>query len=291
MSSLTALIANPTSGSASKRKLERAVSLIRDAGREVEVLYTQCRGDGMRLAREAAGMGASLVIAAGGDGTFNEVANGLAGSDVPMALLPAGTTNVLAKEFDLPEDVDGAIRIALTGTPKTASLAKIELEGTERYFCFVAGIGFDAAAVHATRGKPLMKLSGKLSHVVYGLGVLAGWNPGVLEVEADGQLYEGYSLMLCNAAKYAGHMKVSPDASILEPDLYMFLMQGKRRLDVLRYAYGILSGHNVNFKDCVYEKVRSVKVTGPAHIQADGDYLGRTPALVTADAGRVRIVY
>ena len=291
MSSVIAVIANPTSGSHSRHKLERAVRILKETGREVEILYTQCRGDGMRLAREAAGMGSELVIATGGDGTFNEVANGLAGTEVPMALLPAGTTNVLAKEFDLPENVDGAIRVALEGTPKTASLAKIEWEGMDRYFCFVAGIGFDAAAVHATRGKALMKLSGKLSHIVYGIGVLAGWNPELLEIEADGKKYEGYSLMLCNAAKYAGHMKVSPHANILDPDLYMFVMKGRRRWDVLRYVTGILSGRNIHFKDVVYEKVRSVKVSGRAHIQVDGDYLGMTPATVTADAVRVKIIY
>jgi len=291
MNSLVALIANPKSGSASKRKLERAVSIIKETGREVEILYTQCRGDGIRLAREAAGMGAGLVIAKGGDGTFNEVANGLAGTDVPMALLPAGTTNVLAKEFDLPENVEGAMRVALSGTPRTASLAKIEWEGTERYFCFVAGIGFDAAAVHATRGKPLMRISGKLSHIVYGFGVLAGWNPELLEIEADGRRYEGYSVIFANAAKYAGHMKVAPHANILDPELYMFIMKGRRRWDVFRYVAGILSGRNVHFKDVVYEKVRSVKVSGGAHVQVDGDYLGMTPAVVTADAARVKIIY
>jgi YegS/Rv2252/BmrU family lipid kinase len=291
MSSLAALIANPRAGSASRRKVERAARLLREAGREVEILYTQCRGDGTRLAREAAGMGASLVVAAGGDGTYNEVANGLAGSEVPMALLPAGTTNVLAKEFNLPHSVEGAIGAALKGEVRTASLAKIEWEGTERCFCFVAGIGFDAAAVHATRGKPLMRVSGKLSHIVYGMGVLAGWNPPVLRVEADGERYEGYSVLFCNAAKYAGHMKAAPDASLLEPDLYMVLMHGRRRVDVLRYTYGILAGTNINFKDVTYRKVRRARVEGTAHIQIDGDYLGRTPATVTADAARVRVIY
>jgi diacylglycerol kinase (ATP) len=291
MSSLTALIANPTSGSASRRKVELAARLLRDAGREVEILYTQGRGDGTRLAREAAAMGASMVVAAGGDGTYNEVANGLAGSEVPMALLPAGTTNVLAKEFNLSHGVKGAIEAALRGKARTASLAKIEWEGKERYFCFVAGIGFDAAAVRATRGRALMKLSGKLSHIVYGMGVLARWNPPMLSVEADGERYEGYSVLLCNAAKYAGHMKAAPDASMFEPDVYMFLMHGRRRVDVLRYTFGILAGTNTKFTDVTYRKVRSVRVEGPAYIQVDGDYLGRTPATITADAASVRVIY
>ncbi len=291
MSSLTALIANPRAGSASARKVELAARLLREDGREVKILYTQCRGDGMRLAREAAGMGASLVIAAGGDGTFNEVANGLAGSDVPMALLPAGTTNVLAKEFMIPGGVRDAVRRALKGTPRTASLGKIEWEGKERYFCFVAGLGFDGAAVYATRDKPLMKISGKLSHIVYGIGVLFGWSPQALRVEADGKSMEGYSLIVCNAAKYAGHMKVSPHASMLEPPLYMFLMHGRRRLDILRYAYGILAGTNTKFKDVTYGRVERVRVEGDAHIQIDGDYLGKTPAVITADAARIRFIY
>jgi YegS/Rv2252/BmrU family lipid kinase len=291
MSSLTALIANPRAGSASGKKVELAARLLREGGREVTILYTQCGGDGMRLAREAAGMGASLVVAAGGDGTFNEVANGLAGSAVPMALLPAGTTNVLAKEFSIPEDVRGAVSTALNGTPRTVSLGKIEWEGKERYFCFVAGMGFDGATVYATKGKHLMKISGKLSHIVYGIGVLFGWSPPALRVEADGKHYEGYSLIVCNAAKYAGHMKVAPHASMLEPPLYMFLMHGKRRVDILRYAFGILAGTNINFKDVTYGKVDVVRVEGTARIQVDGDYIGKTPAVITADAARIRFVY
>lgn len=290
MSSYAALIANPKAGTASRRRMELASKLLRERGKEVEVLYTASRGDGTRLAREAAAKSPSVVIAAGGDGTFNEVANGLANTEVPMALLPSGTSNVLAKEFDIPEDVRGAVDRVLTGTARTVFLGKIEWEGRERLFCLMAGLGFDAEAVYRTRGSALMKISGKAAHVIKGFGVFAGWSAPMLSVTADRRHYEGSSIIVCNAAKYAGHMKVSPDASMLEPGLYMFLMHGRKKADILRYAVGILMGTNVGFRDITYEKVSHVRVDGPARIQIDGDYLGKAPAVITAGAATLRLV-
>jgi YegS/Rv2252/BmrU family lipid kinase len=264
---------------------------LRERGRKVELLYTQQRGDAERFSREAAVRTPEMVMAAGGDGTFNEVANGLANSDVPMALLPMGTTNVLAKEFSIPEDAKGAVETALRGSARTVSLGKIEWEGQWRYFCFVTGMGFDSEAVYRARGNPLMKVSGKATHILCGLKILAGWSPPVLSVTADGRQYEGYSVIVCNAAKYAGHMKVAPDASMLEPPLYMFLMHGRRRVDILRYVFGVLAGRNTKYKDVTYKRVEIVRVEGAARIQADGDYLGKVPAVITADAARIKLVY
>lgn len=294
MSSYVALIVNPKAGSASMRKVELAARLLGQRGREVEILYTASRGDATRLAGEAAARTPSMVIAAGGDGTYNEVANGLANTDVPMSLLPLGTSNVLAKEFDIPEDVRGAVERMLAGTTRTVSLAKVEWEGKERFFCLMVGIGFDGETVYATRDSVLMGVSmgiaRKAAHVVKGLGVLARWKAPELVVTADGRRYEGSSVIVCNAAKYAGHMKVCPDASMLEPGLYMFLMRGKKRTDIARYAVGILRGANTGFRDIVYEKVSDVRVEGEARMQADGDYLGRIPATITAGRATLRLV-
>jgi YegS/Rv2252/BmrU family lipid kinase len=291
MSSYVALIANPNAGSASRRKVELAARLLGQRGREVEVLYTASPGDATRLAREAAAGSPSMVVAAGGDGTFSEVANGLANTQAPMSLLPLGTSNVLAKEFEIPEDVRGAVERMLSGTTRTVSLAKVRWEeGKERLFCLMAGIGFDGETVYATRGSALMGVSRKAAHVVKGLGVLARWEAPELVVTADGRRHEGSSVIVANAAKYAGHMKVCPDASMLEPGLYIFLMRGRRRMDFLRYVVGVLRGTNTGFRDVVYEKVGEVRVEGEARMQADGDYLGKSPAAIAAGGATLRLV-
>ncbi|MEJ2324639.1 MAG: diacylglycerol kinase family lipid kinase [Nitrospirota bacterium] len=290
MRSYVAIIANPNAGSASRRKVELAADLLGQRGFEVEVLDTASQGDATRLARKAAEDSPQMVVAAGGDGTYSEVANGLANTEVPMSLLPLGTSNVLAKEFEIPEDVRGAVERMLSGTTRTVSLAKVRWEGKERLFCLMAGIGFDGETVYATRGSALMGVSRKAAHVVKGLEVLARWEAPELAVTADGRRYEGSSVIVCNAAKYAGNMKVCPDASMLEPGLYMFLMRGRRRVDFARYALGVLRGANTGFRDVVYEKVGDVRVEGEAHMQADGDYLGMTPATITAGGAKLRLV-
>lgn len=290
MSSYVALIANPQAGTASRKRMELASRLLREGGREVEILYTESRGDATRLAKEAALKSPSVVVAAGGDGTYNEVANGLADTNVPMGILPSGTSNVLAKEFGIPEDVRSAVERILTGTSRTVFLGKIEWEGNERLFCLMAGIGFDAEAVYSTRDSALMDISRKAAHVIKGFEVLARWSAPALRVTADGKAYEGSSVIVCNAAKYAGHMMVAPDASMLEPGFYMFLMHGRKKIDILRYALGVLWGSNLGFKDITYEKVSEVRVEGKARIQADGDYLGETPALIKAGAARLRLI-
>src|SRR4030042_3957227 len=99
MKSSIVLITNPEAKKSSRRKIKLASRLLKSRGYEVEILTTTQRGDAEKFAREAAKKSPSMIIAAGGDGTFNEVINGIAGTEIPMAILPLGTTNVLAKEL------------------------------------------------------------------------------------------------------------------------------------------------------------------------------------------------
>ncbi|MEW6215697.1 MAG: acylglycerol kinase family protein, partial [Nitrospirota bacterium] len=119
MRSSIVLISNPTAKRASNRKIELATRFLRSKGYEVEIFFTKWMRHAESLARDVIKKSPSLIIAAGGDGTFNEVINGIAGSEIPMAILPFGTTNVLAKELGIPENVGGAIEVAVSGIPKT----------------------------------------------------------------------------------------------------------------------------------------------------------------------------
>lgn len=125
MKSSIVLISNPAAKLFSEKKIEKASHFLRARGYEVKVFPTTQRGDAERLAREALKKSPYLVIAAGGDGTINEVINGIAGEAIPLAILPLGTTNVLAKELNIPEHVKGAMEVAVNNTPKTVSLGRI----------------------------------------------------------------------------------------------------------------------------------------------------------------------
>jgi YegS/Rv2252/BmrU family lipid kinase len=290
MNASLTVIANPAARRASKKKIDRAVSLLKAEGFEVNVLFTEKGGDAEVYARQLVSENPHFVLAAGGDGTFNEVINGLAGTDVPMAILPLGTTNVLAKELSIPEDVEEAINRALRGKPQKVSLGKITFSQGVRYFCLMAGIGYDGQTVNNVN-KRIKKYSGKGAYILSGVKTLLSWKPELLTIDIDGKRYHGYSLIVSNSSKYAGNFRVAPDASLKEPLLHVFLMHGNKRLDIVKYTLGILSGRHLKLKNITYIKAKDIEVKGTAHVQVDGDYLGKTPASLTVVPDAVKLIY
>ncbi len=288
------IICNPAAKKASEKKLERACRYLRDRGHEVESFLTRQRGEAELLARDALKKNPSLILAAGGDGTFNEVMNGLAGSAIPMAILPLGTTNVLAKELGVPEHEEHAVDFALSRHPHTIALGRITLPHcsppVSRYFCLMAGIGFDGAVVHGVN-ETLKKFSGKGAYIFSGFKTLFMLNLSGLQVTIDGKIHSCFSVIIGNAAKYGGNFSATPDAELADPALSVCFFQGKRRGDVLRYVLGILRGRHLQFHDVGYTKATALEVRGSAHIQIDGDYLGMTPATIEVVPDILRLVY
>ena len=294
MKSSIVLIFNPVATNASGRKIAKASHFLRSRGYKAEILFTEQKGHAESLAREAVKESPSLIIAAGGDGTFNEIVNGIAGSEIPMAILPLGTTNVLAKELGLPETVDGAMEVAVRGTPKTVSIGKISITRhsslVTRYFLLMAGIGFDGEAVFRIN-ETLKKISGKGAYIFSGFKTLSVFNPDKLILDMDGKTYTGYSVIISKVAKYGGNFKITPDARLTDPFFYVCLFKGKRRLDILRYVTGIVAGKHLGFRDVEYVRAKNINVEGDAHIQIDGDYFGRSPARIEVVPDTVRLVF
>jgi YegS/Rv2252/BmrU family lipid kinase len=294
MKSSIVLIFNPTAKNASGRKIAKASHFLRSRGYKAEILFTEQKGHAESLARDAVKESPSLIIAAGGDGTFNEIVNGIAGSEIPMAILPLGTTNVLAKELGLPETVDYALEVALNGTPKTVSLGKIYVTRysslVTRYFLLMAGIGFDGEAVFRIN-ETLKKVSGKGAYIFSGFKTLSVFNPDRLILDVDGKTYTGYSVIISKVAKYGGNFKITPDARLTDPFFYVCLFKGKGRLDILRYVTGVVAGKHLGFRDVEYVKAKNIDVEGDAHIQIDGDYFGRSPARIEVVPDTVRLVF
>jgi YegS/Rv2252/BmrU family lipid kinase len=291
MEKLAAIVANPAARKASREKIDLASRLLNRAGYRVIAYYTESKGHGIELARRAVSDGASMVIAAGGDGTFNEVMNALAGGDVPMGLLPAGTTNVLAKELRLPENVKGAIKRILSGAVHDVHVGRLVFPGgVERKFFLMASAGFDAWAVYCVDSK-FKQHSGKMAYIMSGLKNLFSWNPGLLTVRADGEEHRASGVIVCKAASYGGYIKAAPDARLSEPHLYAVIMKGFGKRDVLRYAAGIILRRHTRFRDIVYRKCSAVEVLGKTHLQADGDYMGLAPVKIDVAPERLKLVY
>ncbi len=322
------LIGNPAAGRNALMKINEAAAIIKNRGHDVQMLLTEKRGDAESFARQISsesGVKSSelrndknlelithnsklLVIAAGGDGTYNEMINGIACTDIPMAILPLGTTNVLAKELNIPDDIEGALNIALRGKtqkvclgritliPEVRSLKTAENSNTRhsslvtRHFLLMAGIGYDGETVYGIK-KGLKKYSGKGAYILSGLKTLLRWAPDKLTFTMDGKSCEGYSAIVCKTSKYAGNFRIAPDADIKNADFYAFIMHGKNRLDIFRYVSGIVMEKHLKFTDITYRKIENMEVKGKAHIQIDGDYFGMTPARIEIVPDALRLVY
>ena len=163
-------IVNPLSGDrAGTHAMVRLIEeILTPAGREYEIAYIQGPGDGARLSREGVAQGCDLVVAAGGDGTVNAVAQGLVGSTAALAVIPAGSGNGFARSMGIPLDQPAALRLLLAPEIITMDVGTIN----DRYFFNMAGIGLDAAISksfeqYGRRGKGTYFLAGTKTFFTY----------------------------------------------------------------------------------------------------------------------------
>ena len=291
------LIVNPIAGSRAFRSIKKIECLLRGKT-SLRTFVTQKKGDAESFAQQISSQSTvdssqSLVIVAGGDGTFNEVINGLllSGKPVfklPLAFIPLGTTNVLAKELNIPENIEEAVHLALSGTAKKISLGRIN----NRYFSLMAGIGFDGEAVFRVNNS-IKKISGKGAYILSGIKTLAKYNPPLIELKAPEGTFTGYTAVIGKAKCYGGHFYVTPSASLTEPLLDLCLFQGRTRKDLLRFVSGVIGKKHLNFKDVFYGKFTELEITSnkEVHVQIDGDYFGTLPVKIDVVKDAVSLVW
>ena len=292
------LIVNPIAGNKALRSIKNIEDLLNKKA-SLTTFITQKKGDAELFAKQISSQfsvpSSQLIIVAGGDGTFNEVINGILSSKesaakkkiVPLALIPLGTTNVLAKELNIPENVGEAVHLALTGTAKKISLGRIN----GRYFALMAGIGFDGEAV--LRAKDSMKkISGKEAYIFSGINALIKYNPSLIEVKTSEGTFTGYTAVVGKAKCYGGNFHVTPQASLTEPLLDLCLFKGKTRKDLIRFISGVIRERHLNFNDVFYGKFSELEITSnkEVHVQIDGDYFGTLPAKIDVVKDAISLV-
>jgi YegS/Rv2252/BmrU family lipid kinase len=293
------LIGNPIAGGGSLKKIKMAVNILENWGFDVRLMLTAQKGDAESFARQIGQESEirsqeCLVIVAGGDGTYNEVANGLAHSNIPMAILPLGTTSVLAKELKIPSTIERALNIALDGKVQTIHLGRITCRTLNsklltRHFLLMAGIGFDGEAVYGVNER-IKKITGKGAYILSGLKTILRYNPSQITLKYDSQQKSGYNAIIGKASCYGGDFKVTPDAKLTEPFFYVFLMHQKGRFNLIRYISGIIKGSHLKLKDISYFRASEIEIQGNAHIQIDGDYLGTTPAKIDVVPDALKLI-
>jgi diacylglycerol kinase family enzyme len=199
------MIVNPYATTVSDRLKNLVVYALR--GRyQVDAIDTEARDHATELCREAAQEGYDVVVAFGGDGTVNEAANGLAGSDTPLSCLPGGRTNVYCRMLGIPTDVVDAtehlLRIADDWRPRRVDLARVN----DRHFVFSAGVGLDASVVERVDAHPQLKA--RLGEWYYTWTGIQTFNrrylvhPPRLEVALGAERVTGVTAIVQNAAPY-----------------------------------------------------------------------------------------
>ncbi len=280
------LIVNPNAGrvrSSESKRLDSARQILQRDGIETDLALTDGPGAATGIAREAVAAGRQMVIACGGDGTFNEIVNGLAGSRVPLAVLPAGTANVLAKELALPWNVERSA--AMVGRSRlrriALGLAVSGNGGPPRYFVSVGGAGPDGAIVHAL-DLGLKQRAGVLAYWAEGFRQLAAYSFPRFRVTAGGRQFESTLVVVGRTKHYGGPFQITTEADLYSDEFEMMVCASSSRLRYSTYV-GLLcarrlrgaSGLTFLKADRIYCEPLD---QAPVFTQVDGEPLGHLPA-------------
>jgi len=266
------VILNPAARGDRAKGLRQTISKL---SLRATVRTTSGPGDAEALAERGVEQGYKTIVAAGGDGTVNEVVNGIAEADVNFGILPVGTMNVFALELGLPmNNLAAAWKVIEHGHTRRIDLPK----ANDEYFVQLAGIGLDAEVVRQT-SRDSKRALGPLSYIV-SLANVAAQKPPRIHLETNSGLkYEGCFALIGNGRFYGGPFEMFKKASIDDGLLDIVVFKNQSHWDAIRYMQGLLFGTHARFPDVEYVQAEAVDVTSPGSvpIELDGELAGALP--------------
>jgi YegS/Rv2252/BmrU family lipid kinase len=284
------VIFNPAARGEKSRRARRFLEA--KEGPSVTLAPTQRAGEAKALAARAVAEGYRIIVAAGGDGTINEIINGMGTSGVALGVLPLGTVNVFAKELRIPARLEPAWQAIESAHVCTIDLARAEANGSTRYFIQLAGVGFDAHAVRSASWS-LKKRVGPLSYVWAGIRSLSKSHPAV-EVSLNGgvPLGSGAAVLVGNGRFYGGRFALFPRARMDDGLLDVCMFETVRYWDVLRYGQGILRGAHIGVGGVTYFQAENLqcRADGPAPFELDGEDAGDAPVAFSVLPRALRVI-
>lgn len=280
------VIYNPVAGrlrGKGRSRLEHVRQILANSGYTVSLAGTTGPGTAGAIARQAILEGTELIVVAGGDGTLNEAANGIVNSAVPLAILPAGTANVVATELGLGSSLEEAAARISHCIARRIGIGRLDYANGSRYFLAMAGVGFDAGIVY--------RLSGRLKNR---LGKAAYWLSGVAQAV---QLYPEFTVQVggtpqtpCSFAlasrvrNYGGDFEIAQSITMLDDGFEVVLFRGRHALPYVKYVGGMVTRRLAGMSGVTFLRAASLTVLQPLnrkiHIQVDGEYAGCLPASI-----------
>lgn len=269
------LIRNPASRhSIPAERLAGVLACARDAGWQIDHVSTERNGQATEIARDAASRGVDVIVVHGGDGTLNETVNGIAGSDVALAVISAGTANVWAHETHTPRDPLAAIDAIVRGERRRIDLGR----AGDRYFLLMAGIGLDATIV--PRVSPMLKRRlGATAYVIAGVVTAFRTKPWRVAMRIDGEKRECwlYWMLVSNTRSYGGLADIMYRAKA-DDGLFDAGIMHRGGLHLIADGVRLLFHKHDRSPNVDFMKARVVEVDTPGiPVQIDGELAGHTP--------------
>ena len=292
----TCVIFNPAARGDKARRFRRQLDAI---GAQCALKATAAAGDARRLAAEAVTDGFDLVVAAGGDGTVNEVLNGI--GDAPdgftrarLGVLPLGTVNVFARELKIPASVEHAWEVVLHGCETKIDLPRVEFfaEGIlqKRYFCQLAGAGLDARAIELVDWQH-KKQVGPLAYVIAGLKALREKKPKIA-VCSNRQSASGELVLVGNGRLYGGSFALLPLADLRDGKLDICVFPRSSFWTMLRCAPGLLLRGKLPAGVAQHLSAEKFELTSEstAAFELDGEWVGKLPVKFSVERETLRVI-
>lgn len=285
------LIYNPVAGRRHKGFFADVLDGLVTHGCSLTIRETGWAGHAVDLAGSASGEDYDAVVVAGGDGTVNEVVNGLGPTAPPLGIIPLGTANVLAREIGLPARAAEVVAAIRGGPVLWAHLGETASAHDARVFVLMLGAGFDARVVAGVTPR-LKRMLGKFAYVWRSVVEILRYKDARYRVIVDGRAWRGASVVVANGRHYGGPYIVAAAASLVAPRLDVCVFQRAGRRAAIGYSVSLLLGRMARHRDVVFLEGREIRIEGRPHepVQADGDIIGRLPVTVTLSDRRLPLI-
>ena len=278
----TCIIINPAARGA-RAKMDR----LRKISGSAVIKATKGPGDAEAQAERAVEQGYQTIVAAGGDGTINEVVNGIAGASVNLGILPLGTVNVFAQELGLPLKLEKAWDVIEKGETRPIDLAV----ANGHHFVQMAGIGIDAQVVKET-SKATKRVLGPLSYILTATKVAVTKQPRLRVICQRKVVAEGSFVLVGNGRYYGGPFSLFNEANLQDGFLDVCVFKSTDYVSIIRYLRGALFGSLSKFSDVFYFKTKNLTVESDRDVplEVDGEVVGRSPVKFAIKPGKLRVL-
>jgi diacylglycerol kinase (ATP) len=253
---------------AARADFQHLVTWVRGRGHLVEIKLTAEAGEATAFATEAAARGVDVVAAAGGDGTVNEVVNGLDGFDVPLGIIPLGTANDFARQVGIPMDPDHAMDVILQRKPRRFDTAS--LNGRRFLNVSTGGVGAEATAETPASAKETL---GPMAYAISGMRKLAEFKPYAATFMSEDFSFDGEFLMFAVglARMTGGGSMVTPLASATDGLLDLCIVEAMTRREFAAVAFKVKRGEHVGHPGVHYKQLRAVTIDAPEELSVNVD--------------------